>query len=528
MSWLETNPNHRAILQQRGLSSPEAFMALTGVILGGHPDRHVLTVEVEGLGQCFLKKEHRVRWKSRLGSWWSGCGWSSKSTREARLLQAIHQAGLAAPEVVAVGEVDQQSFLLMRAMPKVAEVREYLAALGKGGPRAEAASWLGWSLAQFITAGFYHPDLFCKHVLVQETEGERRLALVDWQRGRKGRRLSRRAVLAMLSPLDATWSTAWASDRDKLRFLRSLLLELGSPWPLKTMARFIRRRAVVLWRQRRIREMAQNPLSLGRQNLIWLDGEALCVTREFQAELGSKVPDWLRVSLQKEAGPAVTQTTITWKQRTLTLVRRWTETQAARQWRRKSKFPAPEFAQAGALFRLERFHLPLPRLLAVGHRAVAGGGQTSFLLTEPSARAMPLSRYFVEAFGPRERRRVLGQVGALLHRMHQAGYCLAANLQPWHGLGVDRLGGDQTQVVLMRVDGLQATRGDLRRTAQRDLRIAASWLPHRTDVAGIFFGYWNLIGLRRKARSWRRRLSTLLSAPRSGGFDSVREGGVVT
>src|SRR5262249_59302013 len=45
--------------------------------------------------------------------------------------------------------------------------------------------------------------------------------------------------------------------------------------------------------RRQVRELRQPPLATGTQNLIWLDGEALCVTREFWSSAQGRLPAWL-------------------------------------------------------------------------------------------------------------------------------------------------------------------------------------------------------------------------------------------
>src|SRR3954466_9464976 len=113
MTWIATNPRYREAMTGRGLRCAEDVLALPGVILGGHPDRHVIVVELgDELGRCFLKKEHRVRWKNRLDNLWCGFGWHSKSVREARVLEAVAGAGLGCPEVIATGEAGQRAFVL--------------------------------------------------------------------------------------------------------------------------------------------------------------------------------------------------------------------------------------------------------------------------------------------------------------------------------------------------------------------------------------------------------------------------------
>src|SRR4051812_824042 len=101
MGWVRVNPQCRETLHQQGVISAADFLRLPGVILCGHPDRHVL--KVEGELPAFLKKEHRVPWRDRFANAWAGFGWVSKSTREASVLHNAARAAIPCPMVLAHG-----------------------------------------------------------------------------------------------------------------------------------------------------------------------------------------------------------------------------------------------------------------------------------------------------------------------------------------------------------------------------------------------------------------------------------------
>src|SRR5438132_13212117 len=125
MSFVEIHPAYHATLRPLGLSAAEDFLRLQGAILGGHPDRHVLQVRLAN-ERAFLKKEHRVRWRDRLGHWWRGAGLISKSTREGRMLRRLEAAAIGCPQAIAFGEAEGRAFLLTRAEPGLEELRHYL------------------------------------------------------------------------------------------------------------------------------------------------------------------------------------------------------------------------------------------------------------------------------------------------------------------------------------------------------------------------------------------------------------------
>src|SRR5262249_11884568 len=118
MAFVAINPYYREELARHGLRTPADFLALSGVICCGHPDRHVARLSLgEGpaaLG-LFLKKEHRVRWKDRLANAWAGFGFVSKAYREYLFLRELAGAGVRCPEPVAAGEDGRgRAFLLVR------------------------------------------------------------------------------------------------------------------------------------------------------------------------------------------------------------------------------------------------------------------------------------------------------------------------------------------------------------------------------------------------------------------------------
>jgi len=171
--------------------------------------------------------------------------------------------------------------------------------------------------------------------------------------------------------------------------------------------------------RRRIREMRQPPLALCTQNLIWLDGEALQVTREFRDELGGQIPGWL--TAKKVSGPLSVKTVPLPGSRFAHLVTR----SASRPWRwlwaRLWRRPlvAPELESMNVLFRLQRYGVVLPRLLAAGQENLRPWQMQSFLLTEPPQQAVPLPKFLLQA-EPATRREAVRRAARVLRQMHQA------------------------------------------------------------------------------------------------------------
>jgi hypothetical protein len=93
---------------------------------------------------------------------------------------------------------------------------------------------------------------------------------------------------------------------------------------------------------------------------------------------------------------------------------------------RRDKFPAPEFARAAAIFRLQRFGVAGPRLLAMGHRRVTAWQRFSFLLTEPPV-GPSLATVLRQDEPPARRQRLLRKLGVQLRQVHEAGFVLRAD-----------------------------------------------------------------------------------------------------
>lgn len=140
--------------------------------------------------------------------------------------------------------------------------------------------------------------------------------------------------------------------------------------------------AVALLRKRHIREVRLSQPAPG-QGVLWLDGEALCVTARFHAELRGNIPRWLRgpnsttEGLTKVVVPLAhgRRGLLVWRRRRQPLRWLWSLL-----WGKP--LVTPEVREAGLLFRHQRHGLPAPRLLAFGQRSVFPGRTESFLLTE--------------------------------------------------------------------------------------------------------------------------------------------------
>src|SRR4051812_28379083 len=184
--WIEINPRFRDRLAALGLADAHAVLALSGEVVCGHPDRHVVRVEL-GSAVFFLKRQHRVRWRERVRHRIAGFGWVSRSEREARILHELEVAGFRAPNWVAYGEDGQgRAFLFLEGLTGSVELRHVLSDNTLSlADRRGLAERLGREIAELHVAGFDTPDLTAKHVFIDPDSFAS--TLLDWQNATRGK-----------------------------------------------------------------------------------------------------------------------------------------------------------------------------------------------------------------------------------------------------------------------------------------------------------------------------------------------------
>jgi tRNA A-37 threonylcarbamoyl transferase component Bud32 len=481
MAFIEINPDYRTVLERHGLVSAAAILALPGVIVCGHPDRHVVRVQI-GAIPAILKREHRTRWKDRLHNAWAGFGLISKSYREWKTLLALEPAAVGCPERIAVGEDDEgRAFLLLRTASNAVDLRVYLHSRQAMPPRARRrfALRLGAALARMHNAGFDHPDLYSKHVLVNLADQS--FCFLDWQRSRSAHPVSWQERWRDLAALDATLGDQLITVSERLACLRAYLRESrrSAAMPEAKVLRCafeIHRREQQLLKQRRVREDRQPPLTTGAQSLVWRDGEALCVTPALEACLAGQTPDWLLLGkLPAQPAALLLRDTICLPSGQEAILVRRRATSYLRgfwNWLRRRPGRSPELRQSSLLFRLQRAGVAVPRLLAFGQRQVVPWRVESFLLTDKPAHTVSLlgwladqSRFVASAHEQALRWVVIRQAGQMLRRMHDANCYLAAG---WVGTLTPATGdslillqftpGRQPRVLLSDVERLRSQR----------------------------------------------------------------------
>jgi hypothetical protein len=502
--FVELAAPHRAFFRGLGLTEAEDFLTLDGTVVSGHPGRDVTRLTLSGV-TVYLKREHRVPWSVRLESFFAGFGLASRSLREARALQALQREGLAAPEWLATGEDGRGgAFLLVRAVPDALEVRDFLRAGPDATCRRRAARALGRELARLHDAGFAHPDLYAKHVLI-DPFGER-VWFLDWQRSQRGRRVGWATRRRDLAALHATLSDELVTPRERLACLHAYLprrprtaaKRRPRPGFLRVLLTAVAARAARLLRHRHIAEKRQPGVPHQRQEWRCVEGLALCVTAGAGEAWLDRSPGWL--SLDRQPDPPSGTVSRRWLPAPgagrVLLVRRKSRPAPADLWAwlRGRALISPEERQAALLFRLQRHAVPAPRVLAMGRRLAFPWQTDSFLLMAPDADAVRLDIWLSRRRGSAAtltgRRRILREAGALLHRLHGASCYLGGAGS--EALAVRSAPGGPV-VVLGRPDLVESRRRPASARARRDLAAldcslrAAGWT--RTDLRRVHLGY---------------------------------------
>jgi len=483
----EVNPGYRDLLLRHGLLRPADFLALHGDLVSGHPDRNVARLRL-GDTVVYLKRDHRVRWLDRLVSFCAGFGLVSRAVREGRILQALARDGQDAPQWLAAGEDGGRAFLLLAESPGT-ELRVWLRDEADPHRRRLLARRLGRRLARLHDAGWFHPDLYAKHVLVDGDD----VRFLDWPRARRRHRVCRDERGHALAALHATLADTLAAADERLACLSAYLSAAAARPVLKPFLRLVLERTRRLLNRRHIVEKRQ-PAADEVQGWSCRDGEALCAAPALADAWPGRPVDWL--SLERQPPPAGGATARRWLPlpdgRRALLVRRRERPLLSLWWAWLWGRPAasPEQRHAALLWRLRRHGVPAPRVLAMGRRQGPGGAVDSFLLTEPAADAVRLDAWLR---GPRRgevRRRLLRDTGQLLHRLHEAGCFLGDETA---ALAVSAPPRQAPRPVLAAVDGLSVSRRPSPERSRDDLEACRRRLEALgcadDEVAGFLEGY---------------------------------------
>jgi tRNA A-37 threonylcarbamoyl transferase component Bud32 len=528
--YLVINSRYAERFRRSSLTDPVAILQIPALIVSGHPDRNVASVSLKFENEeihAFLKREHIVRLKERLLNAFAGFGFVSKSHREAVILRRAQEAGIGCPEWIAYGQTpDGQAFLLIAALEPCIDLRTWMTELSDSPRRTrELARLLGRKLAHLHDAGFVHPDLYVKHVLVHADSKE--LFFLDWQRSQHYPAVSWNRRFHDLAALHATLSENVTSPKVRLACLSAYTREIknkkGPSSPsLRLVGESIQKMACQLLKHRHIRQARLTALAQVSQNVVWLKGEALCVTPDFLDRAKAGLDPLKSLSTLSCPSSRVERKEIVFSEgqsAILTLRKERRLTALLRSKLLAKKWAAPEVRQAGLLFRLQRLGIATPKLLGFGQAHRRLGVVDSFILTSHSLDNCALSSFKPRTL--REYRSLIRETGVLLKRVHEAG-CHFRDPIEW-GIDFEVVPEPQFTVGLGRIDNVVLQGGNPSLRQKRDLiRITTGHTPlvwSRTDVIRLVSAYLGVDALDAEGRALARYLlGYFMLQPRSQRF----------
>lgn len=432
--YIHYHPRYRNWLVRCGIDSSETAMSLPGEIVCGHPDRHVVKVDLgHGTGKrvAFLKREHVVGLRVRLQNRLAGFGPVSRAEREAMILRQLEQAGLPGPQWFAYGEdAHGHGFLLVDQVAGGDDLRTVLQNPSlSGSERKQVIEAVGRTIAELHSAGFSTPDLAAKHVLVNpETFA---VTLLDWQSSRTGQKLSVRDRTRQLAGLSASLSEELASVSERLRFLwvyRRTLRHANALEQNSHAHRFGRMAQAIESCTQRLCDRSSSrdqraSTTKSQQRLLWLEGETVCVIPEMRDLWPYPVSGHpFYQDVPSDSTRACQEEWLTFADNTRAILQRFQSFAPLARlvaMIRERPWRSPATRQARVLFHLERHGIDGPRLLGFGQRLLSQTCADSFVVFEPLPNSQSLfDRLDDLPAHSDERRTLLREVGTMLRKLH--------------------------------------------------------------------------------------------------------------
>ena len=482
------HPRYERFLKRWGLDSPNSVLELRGEILCGHPDRHVMRVEL-GSRVVFLKREHVVGLRTRFRNRLAGFGWVSRSEREALTLQQLEAAGLPGPQWLAYGEDGNgRAFLLVDELAGMHDLTKLLGdnALSPS-ERRELVARLGHTLAELHARNFVTPELAAKHVFINPMTLA--ATLIDWQSSQR-RPPTEAECVRQLAGLNASLADGLATPRERLRLAWMYWRTLGARPASTRFANFVR--DILASSSRRAnRSSSRDQRQLHpAPRLVWLADEAVCVIPELVAVWPTPAVCEPFYPTHAAIDEPSTQEWVTFPSGHRGLVVRFASTDPIGRFvaaTRERPWRSPATVAARILIQLQRSGISAPRLLAFGQRFTSPISAQSFVLYEPVPKAVLIT----------PRRALLRECVSLLRRLHDAGCRLA----PGHAFVVANGTAAVESPFAVR---LAKNLGDAARCA--DLRQLVRGLA-RTDHARAVRAYLGETADRRARKNWLARLA---------------------
>ncbi len=561
MASIVIHPDARALLEANGLASFEAlFAAGQACLVDGHQERSVSRVELHAASGepvvIYLKR----RWGRAAGQSWTDLlrlKWPACATaREWSNLQRLAAAGIpvadpvawgraAGPEgprtLLAVREVrglslarwlaglDLQHHPARRvSVPAAPQTKNVISCAvgtethrakglsGAGGPNlpsydvATVARAVGKAVRRLHDAGYSFPDLYAKHVFLEDAGGEApRVVLIDVNRLR---RYTPRRGAADLAALHATTQVPPVRKEDRLLVLRAYLGDRASDSNIERLARRIKRlsgriaargRDPHLIPARRVAPPGMVPLAEERFSTV--DGGRLRVNEAFRPALEAAGLSTLDALMAFEGGETYR---VGPGRRTVraeladpagaprvVYIKRHDRVPWQTKIRRTLSLGEPISIaehEARNIVRLMDVGIPTVRCAAVGWEFTNGGrGERSCLVTEELAGAVQADVYCERQFGSARRggaktaarRRWIRALGRLARQFHSSGF-VHRDFYLCHVL-VRPVGADEYALHLMDLQRMLRFRGGVPASPRG---VPERWIVK--DLAALVFSSW--------------------------------------
>jgi len=530
MASINIHPDYCALLEANNLASFEAlFAAGQKCLVDGHQERSVSRMELHaGSGEpvvIYLKR----RWGRAAGrSWADLCRlkWPVCSTaREWSNMQRLAATGIPVADPVAWGRASgpegPRTLLAVREVCGLS-LASWLDRLtpGEAEPRphsvAQVAAALGKAVRRLHDAGYSFPDLYAKHVFLEDDGGEApRVVLIDVNRLR---RHTRRRAAADLAALDATSQVPSVRREDRRLVLRAYLGDDAAEGDVEGLARRIKRlakrfagrgRDPHLIPARRVAPPGMVPLAEERFSTV--DGGRLRVNEAFRPALesaGLATLDALmafaggetyrvgpgRRTVRAELADPAGGTRVLYIKRHDRVP--W-QTKIRRTISLGDPISVAEYERR-QIVRLIDAGIPTVRCAAVGWEFASGGrGERSCLVTEEVAGAVQADIYCEREFGKggargktAAKRRLIRALGRLARRFHGSGF-VHRDFYLCHVL-VRPVGADDFVLHLIDLQRMMRFRRGVPASpsAQRDLAVGGRGVPGRwivKDLAALLF-----------------------------------------
>ena len=252
---------HQALLDKLGLSTLAGAKAFKGDLVKDHKGRRdIFRIRTNaGDGRdlvLFLKRNWNPYKKDGIASLIRrGRVWSL-SRQEWENSKRLAAAGLKSAELVAYGEEcgplwERFSFILTEAAG-AQTVEQFLRECHDHLQRRRVFDALARTIRKMHDAGLATPDLFTRHLFVDEHAEPPQFCFIDMTRLNQGLSLSARLRARDLAALNITAPLRHVSVRERVRFLRVYAGRLDKP-----LARRIRRRVEYLLQRRKFRRFLE-------------------------------------------------------------------------------------------------------------------------------------------------------------------------------------------------------------------------------------------------------------------------------